>query len=459
MISFEYVRPWMYPKQLDSIFTPRDPRGKVARYSLIEAGTKTGKTIGCLTWLFEQAFKGPPNRNYWWIAPVYNQAEIAFRRAKAGLPQELIHTNNADMIIRIREKNSAMWFKSGEKPDNLFGEDVWAAVIDEASRMREESWHAIRSTLTATKGPIRIIGNVKGKKNWFYALARKAEGGADGMSYHKMIAADAIDAGILAQEEIDDARNQLPDAVFRELYLAEPSDDEGNPFGVKYIRQCVGPLSTDLVVAWGWDLAKSKDYTVGIGLDVKGRVAEFHRFQRSWEDTLNFIRRTTGSLPALVDATGVGDPVVEMLQKELASNFEGFKFTGPSKQQLLEGLAVVIQQGAVMFPAGVIVQELESFEYEFTRTGVRYMCPKGAFDDCVYCLALAVKCLSQNRGLEVWEQLGRASRQVTQPVSAIPHTPPPSRINGGDGPVGNVIPFPRPSVSEGDRMNQLQRML
>ena len=40
--------------------------------------------------------------------------------------------------------------------------------------MKEDAWIAIQSTLTATRVPVRIIGNVKGKKNWFYLLARRA---------------------------------------------------------------------------------------------------------------------------------------------------------------------------------------------------------------------------------------------------------------------------------------------
>jgi hypothetical protein len=34
--------------------------------------------------------------------------------------------------------------------------------------------------------------------------------------------------------------------------------------------------------------------------------------------------------------------------------------------------------------------ELETFEYEYTRTGVRYSAPEGLHDDCVCALALAV---------------------------------------------------------------------
>jgi hypothetical protein len=103
-----------------------------------------------------------------------------------------------------------MWFKSGEKPDNLYGEDVYAAVIDEASRLRPESFHAVRSTLTFTGGPVRCIGNVKGRKNWFYELCRKAEHGEPGYSYHKMTAYDAVAGGVFPESEIEDAKRACP---------------------------------------------------------------------------------------------------------------------------------------------------------------------------------------------------------------------------------------------------------
>jgi hypothetical protein len=93
-----------------------------------------------------------------------------------------------------------------------------------------------------------------------------------------------------------------------------------------------------------------------------------------------------------VDSTGVGDPVLEALQtrgRAVGGQFEGFKFSATSKQQLMEGLAVAIQQQQIHFPAGVIVDELEAFEYEYTRTGVHYSAPSGFHDDAVCALALA----------------------------------------------------------------------
>lgn len=391
MPEIVYERPALYPKQKHAIFDCPDVRGQVARYGLIEASTKAGKTSGCMAWLFEEAaIGGAPGRNYWWVAPVYPQAKIAFRRMKRGLPKALYRANETELTIAL-PNGAVLWFKSGEKPDNLYGEDVYAGVIDEASRLREESWFAVRSTLTATRGPVRIIGNVKGRTNWFYKMARKAEAGEPGMAYAKLTAYDAVAGGVLDAAEIEDAKRALPENVFRELYLAEPSDDEGNPFGLKAIAACLAPLSEDPAVAVGVDLAKSYDWTVVLGLDKRRRTCGLERWQGvPWDETEKRIRGLVGRTKALVDSTGVGDPIVERLQKG-RSNFAGFQFTAASKQKLMEGLAVAIQSGEVAFPDGPVRAELDLFEYQYTRTGVRYSAPPGYHDDCVMALALAVE--------------------------------------------------------------------
>ena len=379
-----YRRPPLYDKQSGAIFHAQ-------RYGICEASSKSGKTYACIAWLTEQALiHGRPGRHYWWVAPVYPQAKIAYRRLYRALPMEYRQANETELTITL--PNGAMiWFKSGEKPDNLYGEDVYAAVLDEASRMREESWHAVRSTLTATRGPVRIICNVRGRRNWAYRLARKAEGGEPGMEYHRITAQDAIEAGVLAEAEIEDARRQLPDAVFRELYMAEAADDEGNPFGYTAIQSCIKPLTEGPAVAFGVDLAKSVDWTVVIGLDVEGVVCHFDRFQAPWQETIARVARTVGSVSTLVDSTGVGDPVLEALQRDSEVNAKGYSFTSASKQKLMEGLAVAIQSGTVRFPDGTIVNELEGFGYTYTRTGVRYEGMEGMHDDCVCALALAVE--------------------------------------------------------------------
>lgn len=384
-IVIKWRRPYLYPLQEAAIFAP-------TRYSIIEASTKSGKTVGCIVWLTEQALKGKAGYEYWWVAPIVGQAKIAFRRVCRFLSSRVYTVNKTELTITLLN-GAVLRFKSADNPDSLYGEDVYAVVIDEATRCKEESYHAVRSTLTATRGPIRIIGNVKGRRNWVYRLAARARSGDDpNMSYHKITAYDAVAAGVLDGQEIEDAKAALPENVFRELYLAEPSEDSGNPFGIEAIQRCIAPIANTPARVFGWDLAKSVDYNVGVGLDHDGRICVFERWNGvPWRITIDRIDTINGNVSALVDSTGVGDPILEDLQAlRGVSVYQGYTFTQASKQKLMEGLALAIQKQYITVIEGVLLDELEIFEYSFSRTGgVRYCAPEGYHDDCVMGLALA----------------------------------------------------------------------
>jgi len=394
---FEYRRPKLYRRQFEAIYARE-------RYSIVEASTKSGKTVGCMCWLVEQAWLGRAGAEYWWVAPIYEQARIVFRRLKRGLTHGTFQTNEKDASITLAN-GAVLRFKGADNPDSLYGEDVQAAVLDEATRIKEDAWFAVRSTLTATRGQVRIIGNVKGRRNWAYRLARRAEAGEPDMHYARITAYDAIQAGVLDQAEIDDARARLPEAVFKELYEAEPSDDSGNPFGLAAIAACIEELHDCAPACWGWDLARANDWTWGIALCEHGAVCRSDRWNQSdypqldrgvedgsshpqfWDVTLRRIRDLVGRVPAAVDSTGPGGPIDQALNEH--KNFEGVVFTQRSKQLLMEGLAVAIQSRSVAFPDGPLVNELESFEYVYSRTGVHYATVEGMHDDGVCALALA----------------------------------------------------------------------
>jgi phage FluMu gp28-like protein len=388
-MQINYQRPFLTTYQQAILDAPE-------RYTITAAATKCGKTASHIIWIFEQALQLKDNQSVWWIAPVYQQAEIAFRRMKSQVSEKDFFISNESKLTLILPNGARIEFKSGEKPDNLYGDDVYAAVVDEASRMREESWYALRSTLTATKGKCKMIGNVKGKKNWFYKLGERARLGEADYKFFKITAYDAAKEGILDIEEIEQAKKDLPEFVFKELYLAEPGDDNSNPFGLDNIRKCYAPLSTGTPIAFGIDLAKYTDWTVITGLDNMNRVCYTERFQGDWMQTKQKIINVVGRIPAHIDATGVGDPIVEDLQRILP-NIKGFKYTSQSKQQLMEGLVMEIQQHSIFFPEEPYGFELENFEYEYTRTGVKYSAPSGMHDDAVNSIALANDCKKHNR--------------------------------------------------------------
>lgn len=359
-----------------------------ARFTVTTAGTKTGKTFSHLWWLFEKAHETTkPGANYWWVAPVYAQAKIAFNRLRRVAVQCDYRINESELFIELSNGNR-IWFKSADKPDNLYGEDVFAAVFDEYTRAKEEAWFALRSTLTATKGSCKFIGNAKGRKNWGYRLALRAKNQEPGYEFHRITCYDAVTAGILSAEEIEQAKRDLPDMAFRELYLAEDLEDQANPFGMDFIRKQLKPLSAETPVCFGVDLAKSVDWTVVTGLDIYGDVCSFDRWQSDWGQTKTRILKIVGSTPTLVDSTGVGDPIVEDLQK-VSHYVEGYHYSAPSKQKLMEGLASAIQNAEISVLEGPMKYELEAFEYIYRPGGVRYSAPEGVHDDCVNSLALA----------------------------------------------------------------------
>ena len=384
-----------YPEQEAALFGPE-------HLALTEASTKSGKTTAALAWLVKQAVATPPSKCVWWVAPVYGQALIAFRRLNRALnsKRKVATVNNA--LLQVTLPNQArVEFHSGKLPDNLYGEDVYAAVIDEASRMSRESIVAVRSTLTATQGPWRLLGNVRGRGNYFYELCRLAEAGRlPDATYHHINAYTAAKYGIKGLPtlaDISSAEAELPPAAFRELFLAEPAGSDVNPFGVDALRRCVGPLAPGPVVSYGIDLAKSVDYTVVVGLNVCGQVVSWDRWQADWSTTVPKIAAIIGTTPTLVDSTGVGSPILEQLLGLGCYGCQGFTFTGPSKQRLIGGLQVAIQQATVQYPADFL-DELMVFEYKYSTAGnVQYSAPSGYHDDIVCALALAVQCLNEPR--------------------------------------------------------------
>jgi hypothetical protein len=141
-------------------------------------------------------------------------------------------------------------------------------------------------------------------------------------------------------------------------------------------------------VCFGVDLAKSHDWTVACGLDEAGNVCRLERWQSDWGQTRRRLMDLIADVPALVDSTGVGDPIVEDLIRE-CPRVEGFKFSSASKQQIMTGLVADTQRHTYTMPDGWLTAEMESFEYQYREGGVRYSAPEGLHDDGVCALALA----------------------------------------------------------------------
>jgi phage FluMu gp28-like protein len=360
-----------------------------ARFKVLMCGRRWGKSLISKNISITEALAG---RVTGYVTPTYHLAKVFFDDIAKIIPSEIAQANKSDLTFKFVTGGEIRFF-TGERLDNFRGLRLHNVIIDEAAYIPhlQDAWNnAIRPTLTDFEGKALFISTPRGK-DFFYNLYLRNSGDWQSFKY------TTYDNPFIKVSEIDDAKNSLPMAAFEQEFMANPAENAANPFGIDFIRQNIQTLSGNNPICYGIDLAKSYDYTVILGLDINGAVCSLDRFQSDWNATKAKIRELK-NVTKLIDATGVGDPIVEELQRD-DYLIEGFKFTSTSKQQLMEGLVTSIQQGNVKYPDGILVDELSIFEYVYTANGVKYSAPNGMHDDCVCALALANKIFMRSQSM------------------------------------------------------------
>ncbi len=369
------------------------------RFNVAMCGRRSGKTTMGECLACEMAVDGYP---VGWFAPTFKYMMDAWREIRLMMGDAVVRTDSQERRLEIIG-GGCIDFWSMDSTDPARGRKYKRAIIDECGIVREllECWQSsIRPTLVDLRGDAWFLGTPKGRREFFQLFSKGESGDPDWMSFRL----ESKDNPIIDPAEIEAARRDLPPAVFDQEMRGIPADDGGNPFGMAAIAKCfeadAGVVAGHAQV-YGIDLAKSQDWTVVVGLDAHGREVSLDRWQQvPWSETIRRIVSIVGGTVALVDSTGVGDPVLEQIQREIPQA-EGYQFTGPSKQRLMEGLTVAIQSRALSLVNPILRAELENFGYEYTKTGVRYAGPPGLHDDTVCALALAVQARAQFTPIEV----------------------------------------------------------
>ena len=380
-------------------YVPRESQKEMfaspARFMAVDAGRRWGKTVTGLNWLLDGVCK--EGGVSWWIAPVYSQSRMAFRKllsaAKAGNGEGAFSSVSHGELRMVFINGASIEFKSADNPDNLRGEGLSRVVIDEAARVRREVFEeVVRPAVSDTGGRILFISTPKGR-NWFYDIWTK---GQDGLQPdYKSWKFPTADNPKVGPDDIAQAQQSLPQDVFNQEYMAEFLEDSAGVF--RNIDRCIGSVEAEPNGGGGYyagcDLAKHTDFTVLTILDGNGNQVYFNRIQKlDWVYQKQLIMESTKRYNAqlLLDSTGIGDPIFDDL-RGAGLAVDGYKFTSESKKKLIESLMLGFEQmGLRILNNPVQTNELKIFEYEIGQSGtIKYSAPEGYHDDCVIALALA----------------------------------------------------------------------
>lgn len=399
-----------------------------ARYIVQEWGRRGGKNITSVIGRIEHArapwqspwgTDDPEQGKTWWVGPSYDQAyKYGYEKLKSAIPDRWIESKSRSEPYEINLINGWTFeFRTFDHPETLQGAGVDDLLIDEADYMPDNLWYDdLEPMLMDTMGRLTAISKPVRPGSWYQLLADRGQS-PDWPQHFYSHATSAQNPFI--EEDPEDKRGTMPDAKFKQQYLAELPDDGGQVFsklgermfhgeyelhgellgdgsgvtGEVYAPEddCVPPFSV------GADFAQSRDYRVTIALDAEGKLVYFKRSQNeSWADIQAHLEGVHAKYPGVVVPDATRDNKIISDLWNAGVELEPTKFSKQEKKQLIEDLITVFEQDELVAPDSPKVErvkmEMRVLEKEVTGSGYsKYHAPESEYDDCVDALALAYR--------------------------------------------------------------------
>jgi len=349
---------------------------------------------------------------YWYVAPYLSQAKkIIWQEPAMGsryCPREIWDKRNNSELYLTFPNGSVLYIMGADNPDSLRGPNPKGVVFDEYDDMKPEVWSAIVQPIMMANPNAWtwFIGTPKGRRDLFrkyqYAndqIEKARIMGTKSEWFCSHLRADL--SGIIADKELEEAKNTTTEDFFKQEYLCDFLEGAGTFF--KGVDRCVyKPTAEDLRITKykryniGIDWAKVNDYTVITPFDLTNfNVLPHERFNQIDYNLQKARAEATylryNKAHVVMDSTGVGEPIFDDLSQRVP-NLEGFHFTESSRKDLLTNLQLMIEQQKIQIPDDpILLNEIKSFQYVLTERGkVRIACPDNQHDDGVMSLALAV---------------------------------------------------------------------
>lgn len=366
------------------------------RFHVLCCGRRWGKNVLGLDRIIQPALHGHPVA---WFSPSYKVMSDDWRAIKKAVGPIISAGGKSEQEHRldfVTGGSFEMW--SMDSSDAGRGRKYKRVAVDEAAMVPalQTIWaDAIRPTLTDLIGDAWIFSTPKGL-DYFHTLyqfgidPQHPEWGA----WQRPTEANPY----IDPNEIESARQTLPERTFSQEYLAQFLSDGGGVFrGVDAVSTASPQFEPieDHTYVFGVDWAKSHDFTVISIIDATDRRQVW--IDRSNQVDMIFQAQRIRTLadryrPAVILAenNSLGTPMVELLRRDNLPVVP-WTATNATKQRVIEDLSVGIERRDItLLKDPVQGNELLAYDVERLPSGlIRYSAPEGMHDDTVIALALA----------------------------------------------------------------------
>lgn len=384
---------------------------------------RAGKDKVCFNLMIKKSFERVGT--YFYFLPSYTQAKKVIWdnidndgfKMLDHIPKEIIKgTNATELKIELKNGSVIQLIAADEFKNSGVGTNPIGVVFSEYSITTPEAWSFV-SPILAVNGGWAVFNFTPRGKNHAWELLQKAK---DNEKWFWQLLT-VKDTNILSDEILAEERAGNPEAFFNQEYLCEFVDGAGQFFRrIKENTYEPQEMSEHGDFQLGVDLAKYQDFTVLTPFNLNTfTVYPQDRFnQIDWNLQKARIEAASfrySNARLKIDATGVGDPVVEDLKARglNISDDDAIKFTEVTRMNLLNNLAMLLEQDKIKIPNDQgLIGELESFQYTLTPQGkLRVAAPETMHDDRVMSLALAVHGITNPIPLEYENHMPRFSRR------------------------------------------------
>jgi len=381
-------------------------RTEESRFKVICVGRRGGKTL----YVVRDSIDGIvtdlviPNQYVWIVAPNYDLTQRVwndlYNLAVSQFKDLVSRINNTKGNYKIETVlGTIIEAKSAEDPEKLVGAGLTKIIVDEAAMVPQKAWtQSLRPTLIDHKGKAIFISTPKGK-NWFWELWQKGQQKeeVDWRSWRFT----SYDNEYIDKAEIDKLIKDMPDFEYRQEILAQFEETAEQIFR-NVLKQAVGQEKEPEKghrYQIGIDLGRKTSYSVITVIDEMSypyEVVKIDRFKTvDWNLQIERVKNIWNKYPCLrarVDATGIGDPIIQDLENK-GVRVEPYVIKEISKRQYIDKLSIFINDGRIIYPKNQdLINELDTYGREIRKeTGRVIYKPLGKFkEDCVSSMALAV---------------------------------------------------------------------